>query len=64
MIKEYEINEANYANVIYPTKFEEMVDASINLSEPILFYDVKPNYQTIDNDKLNNDILKKYKLLK
>lgn len=52
----YEINEANYANVIYPTKFEEMVDASINLSEPILFYDVKPNYEChfiiIDNETM------------
>ena len=27
------------------SKFEEMVDASINLSEPILFYDVKPNHE-------------------
>ena len=41
----YDIDEANYANVIYPNKFEELVDASINLSEPILFYDVKPNHE-------------------
>lgn len=41
----YDIDEANYANVIYPSKFEELVDASINLSEPILFYDVKPNHE-------------------
>lgn len=41
----YDIDEGNYNNVIYPNKFEEMVDASINLSEPILFYDVKPNHE-------------------
>ena len=41
----YDINESNYSNIIYPTEFEEMVDASINLSEPILFYDIKPNHE-------------------
>ena len=41
----YDIDDGNYNNVIYPNKFEEMVDASINLSEPILFYDVKPNHE-------------------
>ena len=27
-------------------------------------YEVETNYQTIDNNKLNNDILYKYKFLK
>ena len=36
-----------------------------NLLKKILTsYDVESNYQTIDNNKLNNDILKRYKLIK
>lgn len=57
----YEINEANYANVIYPTRFEEMVDASINLSEPILFYDVKPN-QECHFIIIDDETMYKYKI--
>jgi hypothetical protein len=36
-----------------------------NLLKKILTsYDVEPNYQTIDNNKLNNDILFKYRFPK
>ena len=54
----------------YDIFFNKKPDTNKHLQKKILLqkiatsYDVKPNYQTIDNDKLNNDILKKYKLLK
>ena len=36
----------------------------ILLKKILTSYDVESNYQTIDNNKLNNDILKRYKLIK
>ena len=54
----------------YDIFFNKKPDTNKHLQKKLLLqkiatsYDVKPNYQTIDNDKLNNDILKKYKLLK
>ncbi len=57
----YDIDESNYSNVIYPSKFEELVDASINISEPILFYDVKPN-QECHFVIIDDDVLYKYKI--
>ncbi len=36
------IQEDKYPNIIYPESFEEMVDASLNLQSPILFYNVIP----------------------
>ena len=57
----YDIDESNYSNVIYPSKFEELVDASINISEPILFYDVKPN-QECHFVIIDDGVLYKYKI--
>ncbi len=36
------IKEDKYSNIIYPTSFLELVDASQNLKSPILFYEVQP----------------------
>ena len=36
------VNEKKYNNIVYPEEFGEMVDASINLKTPILYYEVIP----------------------
>ena len=39
---EVTVNERKYNNIVYPEEFGEMVDASINLKTPILYYEVIP----------------------
>lgn len=59
----YTINEKKYNNIVYPEKFEEMVDASINLKTPILYY------EAIKGEKsffiiVKDDTLYKYRITK
>ncbi len=57
------IKEDKYTNIVYPESFEEMVDASINLQIPILYYDVIPGEKSFFI-MTNNDTLYKFRLTK
>lgn len=57
------INEKLYKNIIHPNKFTEMVDASTNLGEPILFYNVIPGEKCFFII-IKGDTLYKYRLTK
>jgi hypothetical protein len=41
-----------------------IISLSYILQKILTSYDVEADYQTIDNNKLNNDILSKYRFLK
>ncbi len=58
---EVSVDESRYSNIVYPQKFEEMVDASLNLKSPILYYEAMPGEKSffiITKD----DTLYKYRL--
>lgn len=57
------INENNYTNIIIANNFQEMVDASINLKSPIIYYEVIPGEKSIFVI-INGDTLYKFRLSK
>ena len=62
----YNLVEKRQYNIFFNKKpeFNKHRQKKILLQKILTSYDVEPMYQTIDNKKLNNDILKKYKLIK
>ncbi len=57
------INENKYPNKVYPEQFSEMVDASINLQSPILYYEVIPGEKCFFVI-VKDDTIYKYRLTK
>jgi hypothetical protein len=55
------LDEKSYKNIIHPENFTEMVDASTNLGEPILFYNVIPGEKCFFVI-IKDDTLYKYRL--
>lgn len=58
-----EIDESNYKNKVIITNFGELLDASNNTNEPILFYEVIPNEKSFFI-VLKGDTIYKYRLTK
>ena len=58
-----EIDESNYKNKVIITNFGELIDASNNTNEPILFYEVIPNEKSFFI-VLKGDTIYKYRLTK
>ena len=60
---EVTVNERKYNNIVYPEEFGEMVDASINLKTPILYYEVIPGEKCFFVIT-NGDTLYKFRITK